>query len=58
MCLKCNATMVNIENRGNKTFNGIPKTWLKCQANECNCVFGKAGRKPKPNVGRPGTFKR
>ncbi|XP_065642258.1 uncharacterized protein LOC136073900 [Hydra vulgaris] len=58
MCLKCNATMVNIENRGSTLLKPIPKAWLKCQTNVCDCVFGKVGRKPKPNVGRPGIFKR
>ncbi|XP_065665062.1 uncharacterized protein LOC105850185 isoform X2 [Hydra vulgaris] len=58
MCLKCYSTMKNIETRGNKLSKIKPKIWLKCPTKECMCIYGKVGRKPSPNVGRPGVFKR
>ncbi|XP_065667941.1 uncharacterized protein LOC136088190 [Hydra vulgaris] len=58
ICLKCYSTMRNIEKRGNKKLNVIPKSWLKCPTKESKCIFGKVGRKPSPNLGRPGIFKR
>ncbi|XP_065648523.1 uncharacterized protein LOC136077972 [Hydra vulgaris] len=57
MCRKCYLTMKNIETRGNKQLNIIPKSWLKCPAKEYKCIFGKVGRKPSPNLGRLGIFK-
>ncbi|XP_065639595.1 uncharacterized protein LOC124816065 [Hydra vulgaris] len=38
MCLKCNATIVNIENRGSKLLKPIPKVSNKC-VNDCQHSF-------------------